>query len=259
MKKILESLMLNRKNEYEKMASVEIVHWWYESLHRQVINTIKANFSTKNVSILDTGCGTGGMMLKLKECGYHNITGLELSEEGVGFCRNRGLTVDKGDLRNIDSHFPERQFDVIINNDVLYFLKHEEIKKYFTVCKDLLKKDGLLICNFPSLQAFGGIHDISVGIEHRFSKSKVRHLVNWSEYDEVQNYYWPFILSPVIFLVRLIQRIKIRVMHDVTISSDIDLPPLWINKILIHICSWDLDWIHRYRFGSSLFCVIKKK
>jgi len=249
--------MLNRKNEYEKMATVEMEHWWYDTLHSQVINTIKDNFATKNIAILDVGCGTGGMMLKLKDHGYNNISGLELSEDALKFCKNSGLTVNKGDLRDIKFYFPEQQFDVIINNDILYFLKQEEIQKYFKGCKEILKQDGLLICNLPSLQAFRGIHDISVGVGHRFSKKELMQLFSTSDYEEIKSYYWPFLLAPIIFLVRLVQRIKINVLPNVKITSDIDLPPLWVNKILKSLCYWDIRWLHQYRFASSLFVVLK--
>jgi len=52
--------MLDRKQEYERMADVEMDHWWYQTLHSQVLNILEAVFPTKNISILDAGCGTGG-------------------------------------------------------------------------------------------------------------------------------------------------------------------------------------------------------
>ena len=52
--------------EYRLMQSVEDQHWWYATLHQQVLDAVQEYTNAKPVKILDAGCGTGlcGPLLK---------------------------------------------------------------------------------------------------------------------------------------------------------------------------------------------------
>ena len=88
--------MIGKRHEYDIMAAVESQHWWYKTLHSQVIQAIQkysnvqqhlnhlqhihgtqqisdsAPFNdsqliiaerNNKLSILDAGCGTGGLLM----------------------------------------------------------------------------------------------------------------------------------------------------------------------------------------------------
>jgi len=137
--------MLDRSQEYEKMAGVELEHWWYETLHRQVLSRLEATFKYKKISILDAGCGTGGLLLHLQQNGYHDIYGFDLSNDAVKYCIERDLTVETHNLNELSDAFAGIFFDVIISNDTMYYLNVNEIKVLLDSCVERLKPDGLLI------------------------------------------------------------------------------------------------------------------
>ena len=62
--------MINNKKEYLKMDEVESKHWWYVSLHYLTLKAIQNKFNFLDVSILDAGCGTGGLLSFLKRKKY---------------------------------------------------------------------------------------------------------------------------------------------------------------------------------------------
>ena len=77
--------MIGKQYEYEAMARCEKELWWYKSLHELTLSKIKAYSSSKELNILDAGCGTGGFLAKLENEGYTNVQGFDLSEDAVKY------------------------------------------------------------------------------------------------------------------------------------------------------------------------------
>jgi SAM-dependent methyltransferase len=247
------------KKEYEKMARVEQEHWWYRSLHHLVLNSIRRNTAGKDISIIDAGCGTGGLMLYLRQRGYSNMRGFDLSPHAVGICHERGLNVTEGDLRSIREHFTLSSADVIVSNDTFCFFRGEECADLMRQFFQVLQPGGLLILNVPALKAFRGIHDLSVGIRRRFSRPGFHALIDPDQFHVVRELFWPFLLSPMIYCVRLSQRIKMKLKRDYEIGSDIDLPNPWFNRVLEGMTQFENRWLPAKPFGSSLYLVLKAK
>lgn len=51
-----------RNEEYEAMARVEHTLWWYRGLRNNVTALLAAHRRTRNLIVLDAGCGTGGIL-----------------------------------------------------------------------------------------------------------------------------------------------------------------------------------------------------
>jgi SAM-dependent methyltransferase len=251
--------MLDRKDEYEKMARVEQEHWWYRSLHHLVLDSIRTNTVDNDICIVDAGCGTGGLILFLRQNGYTQVKGFDLSPHAVGICCGRGLDVEQCDLRNMAARYSPGSADAVISNDTLCSLDGQGRANFMRQCFEVLQPGGLLILNVPALNAFRGIHDLSVGIQHRFSRSDLRRLIDLHKFRVIRDLYWPFLLSPLVYCVRLWQRMKMRLTRNYDICSDIDLPPPWINRILEGITLFENRWLSAKPFGSSLYLVLKKK
>ena len=250
--------MLDRENEYIKMAEVERNHWWYKNLHRLVLDAIKSRFNSRDVGIIDAGCGTGGLLLFLKDKKYSNAMGFDLSHDGVDICRAKGLNVVQHDLSRISELYPRDRTDVIISNDTFYFFDMKMCAQIIKQCYQVLKPNGLLILNFPACDSFRGIHDLSVGIKHRFTKDDIHILFNSCKFDKIKMTYWPFLLSPAIYLERLRQRIKMKVNPSFKISSDIDMPNEFLNSFLTGITYLENTILPVKPIGSSLFIVANK-
>ena len=75
--------MLGNKDEYDRMAEAEGKHWWYRSLHERVLRTIQKQFASRDIDILDAGCGTGGLLSYLRDNGFTNLQGFDISEFAV--------------------------------------------------------------------------------------------------------------------------------------------------------------------------------
>jgi len=250
--------MLDSAQEYKKMAQTERALWWYRILHGMVLDAIGEQFSDNDISIIDAGCGTGGLMLFLQEKGYNNVKGFDLSDQAIQYCRKRGLNVSQDDLMNISNRNLSSSAEIIITNDTLCYLDPTERVNFLLQCSDVLKPGGLLILNLPALDVFRGTHDQCVGITYRFKKDDIKRLINYRYYQIIKQIYWPFFLSPFIFLVRLFQRISIKMNPSAPIHSDVALPPMLVNHLFEIITHLENIFLVKKPFGSSLFVVAQK-
>ncbi|WP_127717869.1 bifunctional 2-polyprenyl-6-hydroxyphenol methylase/3-demethylubiquinol 3-O-methyltransferase UbiG [Halobacteriovorax sp. HLS] len=250
--------MINSPLEYEKMANVEKSLWWYRNLHELVNERIENHFQSKSLNIIDAGCGTGGLSIFLKDKGYENIQGFDLSKDAIAHCKKMNLDCFEEDLRNIHLHYKSNSADVIISNDVLYFFSEKENIDILNKIYKILKPGGIFIANLPALDCFKGSHDILVGNQNnRFSKDKVYSILDQSSFSKVDFKYWPFLLSPLIYIIRLKQRIELKLRPDKPLNSDIDLPTNFINNLLYRIVKLE-RLLGLSFFGSSLLTIFKK-
>ena len=251
--------MLNNPGEYKRMFEAESELWWYKALHTFVLESIQKEFKNKDIKIIDAGCGTGGLITFLNQYSFKNISGFDISPHALKYCRSKGSNVFEGNLQNIASYFEEGSIDVVISNDNLYFLTEYERLNVLQGMNSVLRTGGLLVLNLPAFNAFRGTHDLGVGIKKRFIKKDMRNLLNLSEMSIVKLMYWPFILSPLIFAIRTFQRIKIRLFKIKKADSDVEIPPLWLNKLFYKVTLFENRFKGNVPWGSSLFAVLKKK
>ncbi|HXA01224.1 MAG TPA: class I SAM-dependent methyltransferase, partial [Cytophagaceae bacterium] len=243
--------MIENYNEYEKMYRAEKKFWWYRILHSLVLKALGNHFKDKKIHIIDGGCGTGGLMHILAQNGYSNVTGFDISTHALKFSKERGLNVFFGDLRNVYHFFSENTIDAFICNDSLYFLSDKKRKKFAEDVYEILKPKGVIILNLPSFKTFRGTHDISVGIKNRFRKKDIPLIFDQNKYEILETRYWPFLLSPLIFILRMTQRLKIKFGAGSHQNSDIKVPPAFINNFLHAIIAMENKIMKNKPWGSS--------
>lgn len=250
--------MIEKREEYQKMAAVEETLWWYRTLHGFVITSIKAATEDRGVSILDAGCGCGGLLLALQRAGFTNVQGCDLSPFAVEYTASRGFPVVQLDLREIGEHYQPESVEVVCSNDTLYFFRGAEQTAILTALRRILKPGGVLILNVPAFQAFAGIHDVAVGIVERFSLSDVTRLASQDGFMQQELRFWPFLLSPLIAASRMAQRVRLR-LGQPSITSDVHPTPHIVNELL-YACSVLERRIFRRSppWGSSAYLVLKK-
>ncbi len=288
--------MIGNRHEYDIMAAVESQHWWYKTLHSQVVQAIQKYSKVQpllnhlqpicddlqssdsplttdsppttgseliiadqhhKLSILDAGCGTGGLLMALRQAGFNHAQGFDLSSDAVAHAQTRGLNAKLGDLNHLSQFSPPLSFDVIVNNDTLYHLTVDQRIEFFKSCLSLLKPNGIMIMNVPALDAFKGNHDLAVGITERFTKTTLVPCIKSNGFEVIQARYWPFVLSPVIWATRVVQK-KMRraVAPSMGYQSDLALPNPFVNNVLGKLCAVEQGVSLKTPWGSSLFLIL---
>lgn len=125
----------------------------------------------KNIKILELGPGIGEFMQFLKNEGYSNIKGVDGSNEVVRHCQSLGLNVSC--CAEISSFFndpTERNYDLVVANDILEHFSKEELWKLLGSVKKSLKQGGCLVGRVPNASScFLGSHTRYLDFTHELS------------------------------------------------------------------------------------------
>jgi SAM-dependent methyltransferase len=249
--------MLNSsEDEFEMMYEAEGKLWWYRILHEKILAEIQAKYaSNKDISILDIGCGTGGLLSFLRQHNYTNLQGIDYSEHSIYFSKSRSLNVLKLNIDEIKTAFQTQQFDVIICNDVFYCLDKKQIIRALQDVEALLKPNGIFLSNNNAFNIFYGTHDIAVGGKWRFTHNDFQEFTSKTSL-KIQYYsYWTCVLSPLVLAIRISQQIQLKLglIDTSKLVSDVSIPPKWLNETFYKIVKLEEKILRKGFFGSSLF------
>ena len=254
--------MLNSSGrEFKLMYEAEEKLWWYRILHEKILTEIQIKFILKkDISILDIGCGTGGLLSFLREHNYINLQGIDYSDNSIAFSKLRNLNVRKVNIDNIDIMFQHQQFDVIICNDVFYCLDKAQIVKALQNIQSLLKPSSIFLSNNNAFNVFYGTHDMAVGGKWRFTLKDFQEFTEKTSLQIQYHSYWTWMLSPLVLTIRISQQIQLKLgLIDTTkLVSDVSVPPDWLNKMFYKIVILEEKFLKKGFFGSSLFLRIEK-
>ena len=254
--------MLNSsEEEFRRMYEAEKKLWWYRILHEKVLNQIKQKYTlNKDISILDIGCGTGGLLYFLLHHNYLNLQGIDYSEHSIHFSKLRNLNVQKCSIADIQTVFKNQKFDVIICNDVFYCLDKLQIIRALSSIDVLLKPNGVFLSNNNAFKVFYGTHDIAVGGKWRFTLEDFQEFTEKTSLKIQYHSYWTWVLSPLVLSVRIFQRIQLKLglIDTSKLVSDVSVPSNWLNDFFYKMVKMEEKIWKKGFFGSSLFLRFEK-
>ena len=119
----------------------------------------------EDTRILDVGCGYGALVKYLKTEDYSSYLGIDLSDNAI--YKARKTNFQKSEFLIADAHqfHPKKTFDVIIFNEVLYYLdcQMEVVGRY----SEFLENSGYFIFSF-----FGGREDLVQELNKKYTLIK---------------------------------------------------------------------------------------
>ena len=105
-----------------------------------------------NPSLLDIGSGRGEWIQKCNAKGFKSI-GIELESKMVQDCRDLDLNIKEGDALTLLDDFSGESFSIVSAFHVIEHMSHENIQQLLIKCKYVLKSDGFLILETPSIDS----------------------------------------------------------------------------------------------------------
>jgi homoserine O-acetyltransferase len=98
-----------------------------------------------SASVLDVGCGCGGLLASLAENGHPKLVGVELDESAILSCIRRGLDVIQADVEQGLPDFADQQFDYVVLSQTL-----QSIVRTDAVVNEILRIGKRGIVSFPN-------------------------------------------------------------------------------------------------------------
>jgi methionine biosynthesis protein MetW len=144
-----------------------------------------AGWISMGSSVLDLGCGDGGLLRYLRESRRVTGYGVEIDDEGVAACVNNGVNVIQGDLDRGLSDFESSSFDYVILSQTLQAVRNSE-----RVVAEMLRVGREGIVTFPNfgywknrLQVIGGHMPVSDNLPYQWFDTPNRHLCTIADFE----------------------------------------------------------------------------
>lgn len=245
--------------EYSLMRRLEDSHWWYDVLHRTVAAELQRFVeNAREPSILDAGCGTGGMMEELRKMGPAlRMTGLDKSPTALSFARQRGFDrLIQGRVDQLPFH--PGAFDAVISLDVLYFEGVDDLRAMAEFNR-VLKPGGALVLNLPAFPALRGAHDVAVRGARRYRPGQAVNMLESSGFEVLHCHCWNLWLLLPIFCWRHLSRWWLTSGKGAAASDLFPLPTL-LNTVMSALARADMTLCRTLgsQLGTSVLAVARK-
>jgi methionine biosynthesis protein MetW len=109
-------------------------------------------------SVLDLGCGDGGLMALLKkERSISRLQGIEIDEQAIYRCVARGLSVFHGDIDSGLSDYEDGSFDFVILNQ-----SFQQVKRPDAVLEESLRVGRKVVVGFPNFAYYKARYQLGI-------------------------------------------------------------------------------------------------
>ncbi len=238
-----------------EMAAAEDSHWWFGGTRDVVCDLLLRHLPAQpsETSIADIGCGTGYTMSRLHELGF-KVSGCDDSKLAIEYTSGRNIgNVSVQDARHLD--FADEEFDALVCLDVLEHI--DDHKKAAAELLRILKPGGIAVIAVPAWQILFGPHDKALGHHRRYRLGELRRLLTDVGFEHIYSSYYNSLLFPLIAPIRLIQRF---VHSNTTPSTDVSLPPRFINSLLRQLLGFEKKLLRltNLPLGISAIIVLRK-
>lgn len=179
--------------EYKNMYHAEDTHFYYVSLHKTILALVKKYKTQKKLTILDAGCGTGRLAELMKPLGQ--VTGIDMSDEALGFAKKRGVKVIKASITDLP--FKENTFDLVTSIDVIVSKSIKNDMDAFNEIYRVLKPGGILILRLSAIPWLKVSHDKFVHSNKRYSKRLLKEKLEKAGFSIEKITYMNALLAPV--------------------------------------------------------------
>lgn len=237
---------------YAVEAEVEANHWWFVARRRLFADLIARQRLSADARVLDIGTSTGTNLRLLRDLGFANRRGLDLSDDAIRWCAEKGLgKVEKGDVCNLP--FGDGEFDLVLATDIIEHV--DDDLRAITEIRRVLAPGGTAIISVPAFQSLWGLQDDVSHHKRRYLKKELLELIRRGGLSCRNGFYFNYLLFMPIWgarqLIRLLQ---------VKLDSENQLNTPLLNRLLTWIFTLDVVTARVIHppFGVSIVAVTRR-
>lgn len=239
------------ENYEEKYHQLEKKQWWFRARRNAVIDILE-NID-RNAIILDVGCSSGILLQELKEKGFKNLYGIDVSKKAIETSKRSGFT-NSFVMNGENPDFEPQTFDIIISSDSL---EHMELdQKALNNWHRLLKPKGKIIVFVPAFMSLWSAHDEINHHFRRYTRTELKSKIRKAGYSIKKSGYWNFTLFFPVYVFRYLKKL---IKNDKP-KDDLKQLPNSLNRILYTLMKAENKIFKHIAFpiGVSTYCVAMK-
>ena len=232
--------------EYDLMDAAEDRMWWYRALHTRLI----AALADARGSVLDAGCGTGGLLGRLRAARPDlALVGLDWAEAA---CRRAGEKSGAAIVRGSANALPfaDARFDAAIAADILCHRAVDPDRALAELAR-VLRPGGRLIVNMPAYSWLLSAHDRRVHNVRRQTAGRLAAMLRGAGFGRVRTHYWNGLLLPLMVVQR-------RVLARDSAASDVAAFPPWLDVTLHAMTEFERRLPFPLPAGGSVLAVAER-
>jgi SAM-dependent methyltransferase len=220
-------------------------HWWYRARREIILDQMEKYIKTRNLNVLDVGCGTGYMLRYLDRWGA--ATGLDINPDVRQFNKSERITV-----MDFPRQVPDGRYDVITAFDVLEHMDDDQAGT--RTIHALLNDKGWFVLTVPALMLLWSRHDEYHCHRRRYSRKQLRAVLESNGFRVRKLSYFQSMLFLPVLIIRQFQKKG---------SAETDIKPVnpILNAVLEFLFGIErpiLKWFS-LPVGSSLIAVCEKQ
>lgn len=228
-------------------------HFWYKSRKHLIDNIFSyvEDAGHKHAKILDIGSGTGGELEIISK--YGEVLATDIDKNVLDVAKKAGYKTRQLNIENEILEFGS--YDTISAFDVLEHINND----YFAISNifKALKNDGYFVFTVPAHPIIFSGHDVITGHKRRYTKKELREKLEREGFEDINLFYWNFILFPAVFFLRIFKKVFIK-----SFPTDTEVKPTnsFLNKLIFKIlkAEADLFFMKKTFPGLSIYGFAKK-
>jgi len=208
------------EHTYPILFRVEQSHWWHIGRRRILagfVEEICQRVTDRRPRILDVGCGTGANLLMLSK--YGDAEGVDVSEDALAFCRERGL--DKVKLgAGEELPYEDGTFDLVTAFDVVEHM--DDDLAGLREMRRVLRPGGRVLLFVPAFMFLWGLQDDVSHHRRRYRMSELRRVLEEAGFEIERTTYANITFFLPILLMRKLMRftgIKAESENNINVSA----------------------------------------
>jgi len=238
------------EHTYPILFRVEQSHWWHtgrRTILASFVAEICGQVTDRRPRILDVGCGTGANLLMLSK--YGDAEGVDVSEDALAFCRERGLqNVKLGAGEELP--YEGGTFDLVTAFDVVEHMDDDlaGVKEM----RRVLRPGGRVLIFVPAFMFLWGLQDDVSNHRRRYRMSELRRVLEQAGFEVERTSYANITFFLPILLIRKLMRLT-----GMKASTENNINVTALNGVLGRMLAAE-SWVLKYMnlpFGVSALCV----
>jgi ubiquinone/menaquinone biosynthesis C-methylase UbiE len=246
-------------DEYRKLAEFEDRMWYMRALHRHAQRSLALGGLGRDAAadMLDAGCGTGGLILRLREFAPEwRWTGIDFSSVACALARERlGPTTRMHEASITELPFADGSFDHLVSVDVICQVEYRDeaaraVREFFRV----LRPGGVVVINVPAYRWMWSYHDDTCQTRHRYERHEVVELLKDAGFEPMASTHWNCLPFPFLLAKR-------KLFPSPLGASDVQIFPPAIEWAFDVVMALERLWLSaglRLPWGSSVLAVARK-